>query len=296
MPDHRSSPIPALTRACLSSFFFPSLRASHPSLQNVSNPQTQCTPLWSLFPEPVAGEPFPRCQTRSGTGLCVFAPNPGPPACFPQAPATNLARTFFQQLQARPIADQILVAISIQRRHPAPFRASPPRYGGLNGQNAFRALISANRSEVLSASGEKCSPRPASLSRICAGWFSNPSCGRRTSAGVVSEALAATTSHPSSTMCRSGGGAWEKVEGTPLSSCRGGSPRSLPTPHPSPTRSVPFPHLPCRQTLLPLSPTPAICGNLPVLPDRHTHSVYITLRLISGVPFQTSERIQTGEP
>ena len=145
MPDHRCFPNSALTPTYLSSFCFPSLRAFHPSLQNISTPKAQCTPFWSLFPEPVARNPFPQCQKRSGTGLSVLAPNPGPPACLPEALGTNLARTFFQRLQASPIADQILVAVTVQRRHTAPFRTPPPCYGGLKQPNIFRAFFSANR-------------------------------------------------------------------------------------------------------------------------------------------------------
>ena len=115
----------------------------------MSTLKTQCTPLQWLFPKPVAGKPLPRGQVRSSTGLCIFVSNSGLLACFPQAPATNLARTFFQRLQARPIGDQVLVAVTVQRRHPALFRAPPLRYGGLNGPNTFRSFSSANQTEVL---------------------------------------------------------------------------------------------------------------------------------------------------
>lgn len=157
-PDHRCFPTSALTRTYLSSFYFPSLRDFHPSLQNISTPKAQCTPFWSLFPEPVARKLFPQCQKRSGTELSVLAPNPGPPACLPEALATNLARTFFQRLQASPIADQILVAVTVQRRHTAPFRTPPPRYGGLNRPNIFRASFSANRYEFQARVAESADP------------------------------------------------------------------------------------------------------------------------------------------
>ena len=103
-------------------------------------------------------------EARHGVGRFC----PGSWTCLPQTPATNLARTFFQRLQARPIADQVLFAVTVQRRHPAPFRAPPPRYGSVRGPKGFRPFSSANQGDATSAGARRC--WLASVSPLVCAW------------------------------------------------------------------------------------------------------------------------------
>ena len=107
-----------------------------------------------LFPAPVLRGLGPG-PAQARHGAMRFAPNPRPLARFPKA------HTFFQRLQACPIADQVLVAVTTQSRHAAPFRAPPPRYGGPGRPNALRSLGSSNPSL---APGD---PRPAVPELVC---------------------------------------------------------------------------------------------------------------------------------
>lgn len=104
--------------------------------------------LTSIPPEREHSESTPHVSLVSVPDTSSESLAPGPPEArhrvecfcpeswtsFSQNPATNLARTFFQRLQACPIADQVLITVTVQRRHPAPSGPRPLATEASKGQ------------------------------------------------------------------------------------------------------------------------------------------------------------------